>query len=184
MTRVRDEAPVRRDRHRLDTRTVPLALLGALGLGGLAVLGRAATTATRHLRGVVEERFKAFRQQAVSLMDQLDALRKRHKALPTADPDFKVPMEGATLALYDQVNRDLDSLWERWLSVMEFWDQAQKRIREGSGLALKPTEEARKLLEGGEIDELVRQSTLCKERLDRLNQGHEPAHDALKAGER
>src|SRR5512135_1071029 len=34
-----NEARVRLDRHRLYTRTVPLALLGALGLGGLAALG-------------------------------------------------------------------------------------------------------------------------------------------------
>jgi hypothetical protein len=114
-------------------------------------------------------------------MDQLDALRKRHKTLPSTDPDFTVPMEGATLALYGEVNRDLDILWERWLSVMEIWDQAQRRIRAGSGLALTPTEEARKLLDGGEIDELVRQSTSCKERLDRLNEAHERAHEDLVA---
>ncbi len=151
-----------------------------LGLLGLAAFGLLYYR-KRHLQTTVEERFKAFRQQAVSLMDQLDALRKRHKTLPATDPDFTVPMKGATLALYSEVNRDLDGLWERWLSVMEIWDQAQRRIRAGSGLAIKPTEEARKLLEGGEIDDLVRQSTSCKERLDQLNQAHEQAHEDLGA---
>jgi hypothetical protein len=133
------------------------------------------------LQTTVEERFKTFRQKAVALMDELDALRKRHKTLPATDPDFKVPMEGATEALYTEVNRDLDVLWERWLSVMEIWDQAQKRIRAGSGLALQPTEEARKLLEGNEIDELAKQATSCKERLDWLNHAHEQAREDLAA---
>ena len=157
----------------LDRNTLLLAML-VLGLAGLVALG-VLYYRKRHLQTDVEERFKAFRQQAVQLMDQLDALRKRHKSLPATDPDFTVPMQGATLALYSEVNRDLDGLWDRWLAVMEIWDQAQRRIREGSGLALKPTEEARKLLEGGEIDDLVRQSTSCKDRLDRLNQAHEQA---------
>jgi len=161
----------------LEGRT-PLFAMLFLGLLGLAAFGLLFYR-KRHLQGAVEERFKAFRHQSVTLMDQLDALRKRHKSLPATDPDFTVPMEGATLALYSDVNRDLDGLWERWLSVMEIWDQAQRRIRAGAGLALKPTEEARKLLEGGEIDELVRQSTSCQERLDKLNQAHEQAHEDL-----
>src|SRR4051794_22265508 len=78
---------------------VAMLVLGLLGLAAFGLL----YYRKRSLQTTVEERFKAFRQQAVSLMDQLDALRKRHKALPTSDPDFKVPMEGATLALYDQV---------------------------------------------------------------------------------
>ena len=36
-------------------------------------------------------------------------------------------MTGATLALYEHVNRDLDGLWERWLKLMEIWDQTQQR---------------------------------------------------------
>lgn len=163
----------------IDRNKLLLAML-FLGLLGLAAFGLLYYR-KRHLQATVGERFKAFRQQAVSLMDQLDALRQRHKTLPATDPDFTVPMKGATLALYSDVNCDLDGLWERWLSVMEIWDQAQRRIRAGSGLALKPTEEARKLLDGGEIDDLVRQSTSCKERLDRLNQSHEQAHEDLGA---
>ena len=162
----------------LDGRTAPLLAMMVLGLLGLAAVGLLYSR-KRRLQSTVEERFKAFRSQAVSLMDELDGLRRRHKTLPATDPDFKVPMSGATLALYDQVSHDLDGLWERWLKVMEIWDQTQQRIRAGSGLALKPTEEARKLLEGGEIDELVRLSRFCKKRLDQLNQGHEEARESL-----
>ena len=183
MTRVRDEARVRLDRHRLYTRTVPLALLGALGLGGLAALGLLYYR-KRHLQGIVAEQFQAFRDKAVALMDQLDALRQRHKTLPATDPDFTAPLSGATLALYNEVEADLNRLWDRWLKAMEVWDQAQKLLRADSGLAIKQAEEARKLLEEGNIDELIRQSNSCKERLDRLNRGHEQARDALKAGQR
>jgi hypothetical protein len=48
-------------------------------------------------------------------------------------------------------------------------------------LAVKQSEEARTLLEKGDIDELLRQTRYCKDRLDRLNQGHEQAREALEA---
>ena len=115
-------------------------------------------------------------------MDQIDSLRKRHKTLPSTDPDFTAPMTGAALALYNQVEHDLDDLWSRWLEVMETWNQVERQIRAGSGLTLKPTEEARKLIEQGGIDTLLRQSSACRQKLDRLNQGHEQAREALTAG--
>jgi hypothetical protein len=164
----------------LESRKALLLAMLLLGLLGLAAFGWLYYR-KRSLQTTVEDRFKAFRQQAVRLMDELDDLRKRHTTLPATDPDFTVPMKGATLTLYGEVNRDLDVLWDRWLSVMEIWDQAQQRIRTGSGLAMKPTEEARSLLEGGEIDDLVRRSASCKERLDQLNQAHEQARENLRA---
>ena len=169
--------------YQLSPRTVPLALMGVLGLLGLVAIG-VLYHRKRHLRGTVAEQFKGFREKAVALMDQLDGLRQRHKTLPATDPDFAAPLSGATLALYNEVEADLNGLWDRWLKAMEVWDQAQKLIRAGSGLAIKQAEEARKLLEEGDIDELIRQSNSCKERLDRLNRGHEQARDALKAGQR
>ena len=161
-------------------RAVALAAMVVLGLAGLAAFALIYHR-KRRLQQTVEMQFKDFRERAVALMDQLDGLRQRHKTLPATDPDFTVAMSGATLALYNEVSRDLDSLWERWLKVMEIWEQAQWRIRAGSGLGVKPTEEARKLLGGGEIDELVRRSSTCRQRLDRLNEGHEQAREQLKA---
>ena len=161
------------------THTLPLALMAIL-----VVFGGAALVLNyrrrRQLQDTVEEQFKEFRAKAVGLMDQLDALRRRHKTLPSTDPDFTAPMAGATLTLYNAVETDLNVLWERWLKVMELWDHAQKLVRSSSGLAVKQAEEARKLLEKGDIDELLRQSRSCKERLDRLNEGHEQAREALK----
>jgi hypothetical protein len=163
------------------THTLPLALMAVLVLLGVAALGLLYYR-KRQLQGTVEGQFKGFREKAIALMDQLDALRQRHQTLPSTDPDFTAPMSGATLALYNAVEADLNGLWERWLQVMELWDQAQKLVRSGSGLAVRQAEEARKLLETGDIDELLRQSGSCQERLDRLNRGHEQARDVLKAG--
>jgi hypothetical protein len=152
-----------------------MAILGVLGLLALGLL----YARKRRLKGTVEEQFRGFREKAVALMYQLDALRNRHKNLARDDPDFTAPMAGATLALYRQVDADLDRLWDRWLKIMEVWDQAQKHLGAGSGLGVAETEEARKLLEGGGLDELIRESASCKERLDRLNQGHEEARARL-----
>jgi hypothetical protein len=162
----------------IDGHSAAIALMVLLGLIGLAVFG-VLYYRKRNLTSTVDERFRAFRAQAVSLMEQLDALRKRHRTLPSTDPDFTAPMTGETKALYESVDHDLDRLWDRWLKVMEIWDTAQKRIGAGGGFALGPTEEARKLLEGGEIDELVRESAHCKDRLDQLNQAHEVARENL-----
>src|SRR5512135_233585 len=165
----------------LSTRSSALAVFTVLSLIGLAVLG-VLYYRKRQLQGAVDAQFRGFREKAVALMDQIDSLRKRHKTLPSTDPDFTAPMTGVTLALYNQVEHDLDDLWSRWLEVMETWDRVERQIRAGSGLTLKPTEEARKLIEQGGIDTLLRQSSACRQKLDRLNQGHEQAREALAAG--
>ena len=118
------------------TYTMPLILmvvLVLLGVAALVVLYRR----KRQLQEAVEAQFQGFREQAVALMDRLDALRLRHKTLPATDPDFTTPMSGATLALYNAVEADLNALWERWLEVMELWNRAQKLVRSGSGLAVR-----------------------------------------------
>ena len=79
------------------TYAVPLALMSLLVLLGAAALGYLYYR-KRRLRLAVEERFKVFRGEAVSLMDRLDGLRRRHETLPSTDPDFTEPMAGATLA--------------------------------------------------------------------------------------
>jgi hypothetical protein len=182
MNRVTNEARARVSRHRALTRTLPLSVLGVLGLFALATVGLL-WLRKRHLEGMVGEQFKGFREKAVTLMDQLDALRHRHKDLLTTDPDFSKSMTGSTQTLSNGVETDLNGLWDRWLKIMEVWDRAQKLVRTGSGLAVKEMEEAKKLLEQeGDFDEVLKQVGSCKERLDRLSQSHEQARDALKAG--
>lgn len=126
-----------------------MAAMLLCGLLGLATLGFLVYR-KRRVQGTVESQFRDFRTQAVALMDQLDGLRQRHKTLAAKDADFTVPMVGRTLSMYNEVSHDLDRLWERWLKVMEIWEQAQRSIRAGSGLGTRSTEEAQKLLGGGE----------------------------------
>jgi hypothetical protein len=165
----------------VQTHTLPLALMVVLVLLGAAALGRLYRR-KRQLQGAVEQQFQVFREKAVALMDQLDALRQRHRTLPSTDPDFTAPMSGATLAFYHSVEADLNVLWERWLRLMELWDQAQNLIRSSSGLAVRQAEEARKLPDQGHADELLHHSARCKEHLDRLNGAHELARASLEAG--
>lgn len=165
----------------VQTHTLPIVVMMILvlvGIAGLVLLYRR----RRELQAAVEAQFQGFREKAMALMDQLDALRERHRALPSTDPDFTAPMSGSTLTFYHAVETDLNVLWERWLEVMELWDRAQKLVRSSSFLAVRRVEEARKLLDQGQVDELLRQSAACKERLDRLNRAHEVAREALAAG--
>jgi|GEM_PF-3313949 len=177
---LRDKAESRLGQYVLYTQTIPLMLFGIVFACALAVYA-ALWFRKRHLQGKVDAQFKGFREKAVSLMDRLDALRQRHKALPATDPDFTQPQAGATLALYQGVEKDLNALWEHWLRVMEVWDQAQKLVQSGSGLAVSKTEEAKKLMETeGNFDEILRKCGACEQALDQLNQAHEQARDALK----
>lgn len=186
LIRVRDQArtSVRRHlasvrRHRFFTLTLPLMLLALFTAIALGILGLF-WHRKRKIRGIVDEQFKGFREQSVALMDRLDALRHRHKTLTATDPDFTHPTAGATLALHKEVEDDLNSLWSRWLGVMEVWDKAQKLVGAGSGLAVAQTEEAKALLEKeGNFDELTRQCASCEERLDRLNRAHEAAREGV-----
>ena len=67
------------------TYAVPLALMALLVLVGVAALGYLYYR-KRRLQLAVEERFKVFRGEAVSLMDRLDGLRRRHETLAIDRP--------------------------------------------------------------------------------------------------
>ncbi|AMV39823.1 hypothetical protein [Planctomyces sp. SH-PL62] len=157
-----------------------ILLFGGLGVAALVAMYRR----NRQIRATADEQFRSFREQAVGLMDQIDALRTRHKTLPSTDPDFVEPMAGATKALYEQVAGDLDRLWERWLAVMEVWNRAEARLKSASTFSVRPSEEARELLSTGRLEDLLRDSSVCKTNLDRLNLAHEVAAKALKDARR
>jgi hypothetical protein len=172
---IQHNAGTRLARHQFLTRTLPLTVLGLLVLAVLGVLGLTALWKRRR-QARFDLQFKGFREKAVGLMDRLDALRQRHKSLLTTDPDYTQPLAGDTLSLYKDVQRDLNGLWDHWLRIMEVWDQAQRLVRAGSGLAAAKTEEARALIEKeGDFDALLRTCDSCAERLDRLAQAHEQA---------
>src|SRR5215831_10939205 len=65
-----------------ETHTLPVALMVGMALAGVAALALLYVR-KRRVQEAVNAQFKGFRERAVGLMDQLDALRKRQKELPT-----------------------------------------------------------------------------------------------------
>ena len=157
-----------------------IILFGGLGVVALLLLYRR----NLQVRAAAEEQFKEFRERAVGLMDQIDALRARHAALPSTDPDYTVPMAGATRDLYEKVAVDLERLWDRWLAVMEAWNQAERKMQAGSTFSTAPSEEARSIIAGSRLEDLLHESSRCKEELDRLNLAHEVATKSLRDARR
>lgn len=166
--------------HSIQLPVILILLFGGLGLAGLLALYHR----NRLIHEAAEVQFKDFRERAVGLMDQIDGLRNRHKTLPETDPDYTEGMQGETLNLYQKAGDDLDRLWERWLAVMEVWNRAEERMKSRSTFQVAPTEEARALLAGGGLEELLHASSDCKADLDRLNLAHEVAAKALKDARR
>lgn len=178
---VRDRASSALGAHRYRTRTLPALLLGGLA-GAVASILAMLWYRRRRAQRALDVLFKDFRQHAVGLMERLDALRERHKTLAAADPDFTAPMAGSTLALFQAVEADLNRLWDRWLRLMEAWEQAQGRARLGSTFNARAFDEARALLkQEGDFAQITGEVESCRERLDRLNQAHERARAELEA---
>lgn len=180
---VRDRARAQYASHRFTTRTLPLTIAAVLSALAAAFYGWL-WWRKKTLQAQVDTQFKGFREQAVTLMDRLDALRQRHKGLPETDPDFTAPIAGKSREVYHAVEADLNGLWDRWLKIMDTWDRAQVLIKQGSSVGIKQAQEARQLLENeGDFAALQQQADTCQERLDQLNQGHENARAALEAAQ-
>jgi hypothetical protein len=152
-------------------------LLIFLAVAGLVWL------AQHRARSRVNGRLKELRSRTTDLMDHLDALKERLKLLPVTDPDYKAPMAGETLALYNAVQEKLGKLWDRWLQVMDEIDKAQKLAATTvSPLNRKPLQEADTLLEQkGVFESIETEAQACTADLDRLNQAHEAARAVLAA---
>ena len=115
-------------------------------------------------------------------MDHLDALKARLKRLPAEDPDFKEPMAGETLALYEQTQAQLTGLWDRWLEVMDVLDKAQALAKKDSALGTEKLKEAEKLVSDSKVFEQIEaQGKACAASMDQLNQAHENARSAADA---
>jgi hypothetical protein len=158
-------------------RTLPLGLLGAGALGGLATLLWARS---QHDRRMQEARGKleAFKREVVALSDLLDGQQERHRMLPHTDPDFKTPMVGATRSTYDNVQTSIRRYRERWLSLMDVWEKAQDRINSEWFLGTAGADEAIALLDSADarppLDDV---SGECRSPLDVLEQAHEKARE-------
>jgi len=151
-----------------------LALVGsivAIGLiiAGLVWLGR------RRARGSFNAKLKDYRGRAVDMMDRLDALKARLKALPIEGPNRSATMSGETLELYRKAESDLGRLWDRWLEVMDVVDQAQKHA------AGKLAEADRLVSDSKVFAEVEAGAQACSDTLDRLDHAGQAAEAAAAA---
>src|SRR5262245_23136261 len=73
----------------------------------------------------VTARFEEFQEKVMDLRQRVEAVKERHKLLPVSDKDFKTPMTGATLAVYNLVQEDVKRLMDSWLERMDVWDKVQ-----------------------------------------------------------
>ena len=161
-------------------RDIILALIGSLVAVGLIVAGLI-WLARHRTRNTVDGKIKEFKKKAVDVMDKLDALKERLKLLPKEDPDFKEPMSGATLVLYEETQTHLTGLWDRWLEVMDTLDKAQALAKKDSALGTEKLKEAEKLVSDSHIfEQIEEQSKACVASMDRLNQAHENARSAAE----
>jgi len=157
------------------TRTLPLTILG---LGALAGVVTFFMQRTRHEHRVREARTKlaTFKQEVVALSDLLDAQQERHRLLPHTDADFQTPMQGQTRATYDAVQGAIRRSRERWLALMDVWEQAQKQLDSEWFLGTASADECIRLLDSAEarppLDAVAGE---CRAPLDVLEQAHEKA---------
>jgi hypothetical protein len=158
-----------------------LALFASLVAVGLIAAGLV-WLARRRARNTVEGKIKSFRKSSVEVMDRLDSLKERLKLLPTEDLDFKMPMSGETLVFYEETQKKVGALWDRWLEVMDALDKAQALAKENSAVGSQKLKEAELLVSGSKVFEQIdSESKACVSRMDRLNRAHEEARAAAEA---
>ena len=155
-----------------------LALLASLLAVGLIVAGLI-WLARHRTRNTVESKIKQFKKNAVDVMDRLDALKARLKKLPVEDQDFKEPISGETLAVYQKIEGNLTGLWDRWLEVMDALDKAQALAKKDTALGTEKLKEAEKLVSDSKVFEQIEiEAKKCAASMDELNQAHEHARSA------
>ncbi len=137
--------------------------------------------ARHRTRNTVESKIKQYKKNAVDVMDRLDALKSRLKKLPVEDPDFKEPISGETLAVYQKIEGNLTGLWDRWLEVMDALDKAQALAKKDSALGTEKLKEAEKLVSDAKVFEQIEvEAGKCAASMDELNQAHEKARSAAE----
>ncbi len=159
------------------TRTLPL---GAAALAATGLLGWLLVRWTRHQSRLREarQRLSAFKADVVALSDLLDGQQERHRMLPHADPDFLTPMQGMTRDTYDAVQDAIGRYRERWLGLMDVWEQAQERLGGERFLSTTASEDVIRMLDAAEarppLDEVA---AACRAPLDALEGAHEKARE-------
>jgi hypothetical protein len=157
---------------------VAIPIVGAV----LLMIAGALWWGYRRSRSRVGSRIKEVRSKAVDVMDHLDALKERLKLLPSS-PEFREPMTGETLALYQSAKQSSDRLWDGWLLIMEALDKAQKLAdKSGSMFSQATLTEAENLIkEKGSFLEIENQAQEIAKTVDRLDRAQPAARSVLDA---
>jgi uncharacterized membrane protein YgcG len=136
----------------------------------------------RRARSRVGGRIKDVKSKAVDVMDHLDALKERLKLLPNS-PEFREPMAGETLALYQSAKQSGAALWDGWLQVMEVLDKAEKLAeKSGSLFSQAALTEAENLIkQKGSFEEIEKRAKEIGKSVDRLEHAHLEARTVLDA---
>ncbi len=126
------------------------------------------------VRRPLQSQMQLYRQHVVQLSDDIDALCERHRMLPFTDKDYKEPMLGETLSMYDGIQTSLEQLRQRWLELMDVWDKVDTLSRNEHYFGRSRLREAAAMLQQVPVNEV--ESTLnhqCVKALDRLEDAHE-----------
>jgi hypothetical protein len=155
-----------------------------LALGGLVLAGlmfALFSLGHRRARRRVATRFDQFKEHVIQFRERVEAVKERHKLLPVSGKDFREPMAGATLTLYNQIQNDVSRLWDDWLRRMDLWDRIQILIQAERFLGVGRLKEADRLLDQlGSFDEVDRACQDCVHHLDQLEQAHQQAETLLR----
>lgn len=153
----------------------PMIVFPTLVGGGLITMGwlwLRHTLRRSRLEGELDE----FKTRVVRSGEVMDALREKHRTLPATDPDFAVPMAGETLAEYEAIEGVLERYRDRWLELMDVWDDVQALVEgESTGRVGKFEQAAALLADAGQLTQLAALESECKQRLARLENAHEAA---------
>ena len=154
----------------LSSRTVLAGTAMVIGLLTLLIL-RWLHLRVRH---TLQAQMQVYRQHVVQLSDDIDALCERHRMLPFTDKDYKEPILGETLSMYEGIQTSLEQLRQRWLELMDVWDKVDTLSRNEHYFGRSRLREAAAMLQQVPVNEV--ESTLnhqCVKALDRLEDAHE-----------
>jgi hypothetical protein len=123
--------------------------------------------------GALRSAFEPFRVGLVGLLEELEALEKRHDQLPFSDLDYAEPMAGETRRTYDEIATEAERLRAEWTVLMEIRQRAAT-ILAAATFEKGDEERVRKLLERvEELSALEERRLGCARELDRMEAAHE-----------
>jgi hypothetical protein len=129
-------------------------------------------------------RFDEFKERVIAFRQKVEAVKERHKLLPAGNKEYRESMTGATLALYQQVEKDVQRLGDVWLERMDLWEQVQGLIRSEKPFGAGRFLQAGRLLDKlGAFEEVDRACQACATQLDRVEKGHETARAQVAKAE-